>query len=401
MTTLGDLNRFVRQPRWPHPGVDALACGGALVALWPCGLPRPAVISGVLTAACVGLATILGSLVTRGRAALPAPSVAALFAAAGGLTFLGVLSVAWQNALRSELGAPRVGIGWWLASVAPAMALFCAIVLVPRASALAALAAAALLAGYLPAAHADGPRSPRLSEPGVLVQSDAVGPDIGARMLATQWVRSGGLERRHVVIAVPTGSGWVDPTAVRDVVDRFDGDVRVLTLRYAHQSSWRAFIGDQAAAGRSATALLREVIGVAEHQPAQHRPAIHLYGQSLGAIGADEARAWAATHRPGTVADTLLAGAPADTVGSVAPGERRTVVANRSDPVTRWSVPLLWRPAHTPADAVRTGRRAPRPPWLPVIGFLQTSVDLLSSLDGPPGVGHRYGGYPMGPRAAS
>ncbi|MQY23284.1 hypothetical protein NRB20_64120 [Nocardia sp. RB20] len=34
---------------------------------------------------------------------------------------------------------------------------------------------------------------------------------------------------------------------------------------------------------------------------------------------------------------------------------------------------------------------APHPPWIPIVGFLQTSVDLLAALTPTPGHGHRYG----------
>ncbi|MFW0792658.1 alpha/beta-hydrolase family protein [Gordonia sp. CPCC 205515] len=395
-------DRYRRRASWPHPGVAVLACLGALIALWPCSLPRSATISGVLTAGCVGLATVAGSWCTRGRPFRPAGAAAGVLAATGAIVCIGVVSTAWQDALRADVGAPRAGIGWWAVSTVPAIGLFCAIVLVPRATAVTFAAGAALLAGYLPAAHADKP-APHRAAPAapVLYQPDDVDHLIGAHRLVTRWVREGGLARGHVVIAVPTGSGWVDETAVTGFVHRFGGDVTVLALQYAHQSSWRAFVGDRAAAGRSTTALLREVIAVRDRQRPEHRPAIHLYGQSLGAVGADEARAWAARHHPGAVGDTLLAGAPADTLGASMSGDHRTVLANRSDPVARWSIALLWRLARLPADTITTGRSTRRPPWLPLVGFVQTSVDLLTSLDGPPGIGHRYASYPMGPRAAS
>ncbi|UOG22642.1 alpha/beta-hydrolase family protein [Gordonia amicalis] len=66
-------------------------------------------------------------------------------------------------------------------------------------------------------------------------------------------------------------------------------------------------------------------------------------------------------------------------------------MANRSDPVVRWSLGSLWRPPAYPDDTVLGGRRVPEVPWLPVVGFLQSSVDLLAALDGPTAVGHRYG----------
>ena len=58
-----------------------------------------------------------------------------------------------------------------------------------------------------------------------------------------------------------------------------------------------------------------------------------------------------------------------------------------SDPVIRWQPSLLW----SPPDLSRARVDAPQPAWLPVVGFVQTSVDLLFALDAAPGHGHRYG----------
>jgi uncharacterized membrane protein len=65
---------------------------------------------------------------------------------------------------------------------------------------------------------------------------------------------------------------------------------------------------------------------------------------------------------------------------------RAVVLTHASDPVPAWSPALLVHPPPETTDA-----DLPRPPWLPGISFLQTSVDLLGALAVPPGPGHRYG----------
>ncbi|MFW0786733.1 alpha/beta-hydrolase family protein [Gordonia sp. CPCC 206044] len=390
----------------PHIAVSIAATAGAMTGLWPSGLPRSAVVSGLLTAAIVAIATVIALVATRHRRVRPPVAAAGLFIFAGALTVLGILSVSWQKALRTDLGAPQVGVEWMMISLTPAAVAFGAIVFVPRVTALVVATAAALMAGYLPAATADdtgaGPRTPA----GVVyAPQDGRSLAVRSQALAQRWADDGGLDRRAVVIAVPTGSGWVDPAAVNGYTDRFHGDVSVIALQYAHEPSWQAFIGDRSGAGRSATAVLDEVIAQVETRGAAPRPEIHLYGQSLGALGADAAREWADRTHPGAVADTVLAGVPGDSVApGPGPGSPRTVLANASDPVARWSWSLLWRPASPPQDTTVVGREVRRPPWLPIVGFVQTSTDLLTSLDGPAGVGHRYGpeqAHSMGPRAAS
>ncbi|WAC56064.1 alpha/beta-hydrolase family protein [Gordonia sp. SL306] len=388
----------VRYPRRatftpPHPAVSIAAALGAVMALWPCGLPRSGIVSGALTALCVGIATTAALVATRRRTAKPAQAVAAVAGAAGALASMSLLSLSWQNSLRTDLGAPQAGVSWLAASIVPAALLFTAIVSLPRTTAMIGATVVAVAAGYLPAAQADdAPSSPHTPAGVIYGLDDGTSLTSRSRDLATRWVDAGGLDLRAVVIAVPTGSGWIDATAVAGYEDRFAGHVAILAIQYAQMPSWRAFVGDRSAAGRSAVALLHEVIDRTMDRPPDRRPRIHLYGQSLGAIGAEEARVWAGDHRPGAVAETLLAGVPGDAVGDdPGAGARRVVLANASDPIPRWSPSLIWRPARQPQGTVVIGRSVRHPPWLPVVGFLQTSTDLLGSLDGAPGVGHRYG----------
>ncbi|MHC3368885.1 alpha/beta-hydrolase family protein [Rhodococcus aetherivorans] len=63
------------------------------------------------------------------------------------------------------------------------------------------------------------------------------------------------------------------------------------------------------------------------------------------------------------------------------------VTANTSDPVVWWQPSLLW----SPPDLSRARRDAPVPRWLPVVSFVQATLDLPVALDAAPGHGHRYG----------
>ena len=169
-----------------------------------------------------------------------------------------------------------------------------------------------------------------------------------AQIAVDELEHSGGLTKSHVVVAVPTGSGWVDENATSGIED-------------------------------SATALLDAVRTRIAALPAASRPDLYVYGQSLGAIGGSAAVA----ANPEGICGTLWAGPPA---GEVESGSA-VVLANTSDPVVRWSTELLTSPPKlddTQADA-------PMPQWIPVVSYLQTTVDLMSALNAPTGHGHRYG----------
>lgn len=207
-------------------------------------------------------------------------------------------------------------------------------------------------------------------------------PDLDSRvaLAVRELERSGGFERSNIVLAVPTGSGWIDANAVRGFYERFDDDVALVGMQYSYAPSWVTF-----AFGRDdAVAYARALFNAVEHHigTLDHKPKLYVYGQSLGALGGSSIFANDADQDRRTCA-TLWAGPPAGQVHRAG----ATVLANSSDPVVHWSPSLLWR-----APELRGVRvDAPVPQWLPVISFLQTSADLLAALNAPPGHGHRYG----------
>ncbi|MER7449597.1 alpha/beta-hydrolase family protein [Nocardia beijingensis] len=210
----------------------------------------------------------------------------------------------------------------------------------------------------------------------------ASAPDLDSRVALAirELERSGGFARSHLVVTVPTGSGWIDANAVAGFDRRFDGDVALVGLQYSYLPSWATFVFGRDAAVTAARALFA---AVERHiQSLERKPKLYLYGQSLGAIGGNAVFADDAEQDARTCA-VLWAGPPANRVHRGG----ATVLANSSDPVIHWSPSLLWRAPDL------TGARvdAPVPQWLPVISFAQTTADLLAALHAPPGHGHRYG----------
>lgn len=410
-----------------RPAVAVGALAGRLLALAPGAMPRSmliAVTAGVLlTLLGMGVGAALGAIRDRSVARPPAPVTGGWLAA--GLLATGVavgVAARHEIVVRAAVDAPPIGIGWILAvTSAPVIAAVAAVIIHPRVWAATALITAVAAVGLrMPgpaeAARPDVPERPALvygllTEPGSL--------QARAARLVDRWVDADGLDRRAVVIAVPTGSGWVDAGTVDGVQRHFDGSAAVLALQYDDVPSWQAFVSSPDAAGDSAIAVLRAVDRRLAAVPPAQRPRVYLVGQSLGAVGADAARAWAA--RTGTHLDgTVLAGPPAGTVEALPACAPRVVLANRDDPVTVFGTALLWRPArpfadrntaagntadrNTPdsntadsntADSSTAGRYTAddgdRRPWLPVVSMIGTLLDLPGALAVPIGHGHRYG----------
>ena len=373
---------------------------GWMLSLSPGALPRSAVV-GALAGTVFALAGLAVGAVIGAIAPRPASRTRWIVLATVGLLAL-VAATAWQVHVRTTLGLPV--FTWWPVAtvIAPALAVT-AVLRIPARVWLVTIGGVAVLASSLGVVSSPArANAPNVPDSALVDYSriDGRDEDSRARELVQRWAADGGLDRRAVVVAVPTGSGWVDAAAVDGFARRFDGDVRVLALQYTAMPSWQAYLSSPASAGTSAVALLREVTAAMADVEPHRRPEVVAYGQSLGALGALDARAWARQHD--VAVSTVLAGVPG---GGPAGSEGVTIVNNATDPVARLTPSLLWRPPATESDESSDG-----PPWMPMISAIGTALDLTDSLSVPAGFGHRYGpeqaggvlGQPsMGPRAAS
>ncbi|MFC7447354.1 alpha/beta-hydrolase family protein [Rhodococcus daqingensis] len=418
------------------------------VSLAPSLLPRSAVVQAILTGLLAalgwGVASVWHHRPRRRGATRPAPSrdsarLLVLLAGAVTVTWTMLLADHWQDSLRVAMGVPTVGGEHWaqvvagggaialiLAAAATGVAACCRRLGAPRAAAVVLALAVAVQFWAGPALWKSGAESYRaanaiidtsLRQPVSTSTSgsddsltawaslgaqgrkfvagaatsgamrtyvgldNAPGLDARVRLAVRELERGGGLAKSNIVVAVPTGSGWIDGNAAQGFEERFDGDVAVIGVQYSSAPSWVTFLFDRDAAEQSARALFTAVSDRIALLPADERPRLYVYGQSLGAVGASAILRDAGLGE--RACGALYAGAPA---GS-GHGSGAVVLANSSDPVVWWSPRLLFHPPTL--DRTRTD--APRPSWLPVVSFVQTSVDLISALDAPAGHGHRYG----------
>ena len=359
---------------------------GVACALFPNQLPRTVVVQIVVCLLFGAIGAVAGWTVVRRREPSDGGGRVALYIVAAAL----VGWVLWQNHLRAAAGADPVGpLAFAALAGAVVAAPLAAGTLWPvRArAAVAALAGVAVTAGIAWPATATSAETASYAErfagiespaPGVRAYAslgDGATPSARAAVAVDRLIAAGGLARRAVVIAVPTGSGWVDPHFVRGVEESLHGDSAIVAVQYTEMPSWQSFVLHRDAAAASTAALIDEL-----HRRAPSSP-VRVYGQSLGTVGVLAAQQRAAElHVP--IAATLQVGTPAG-VALVGPAQ-----LNASDPGGIWSARLLVAPPARAASG--SGRATPRPPWLPVLSFVQATVDLLGATAPPPGLGHRY-----------
>ena len=232
--------------------------------------------------------------------------------------------------------------------------------------------------------------------------------------------------RKYLVIFGVTGTGWVDPNAINALEAVTAGDVTTVAVQYSAVPSWIGFVIDPQTTVDQNANTIDGVLAAWREQPADTRPELILFGQSLGSLGTQGA--WTASTTPeqvtaeiphvvwmGPPAESVLwkswqatrSGGPAwepivgddaivrvlvsvdDPDGLVAKSPPTIVfAAHANDPVVYWSPSLLLRQPDWLVPPLGPGVM-PQMRWIPIVTFLQVGMNLISGGE-PPEVGHNY-----------
>ncbi|MBK5928618.1 alpha/beta hydrolase [Rhodobaculum claviforme] len=256
--------------------------------------------------------------------------------------------------------------------------------------------------------------------------NSAEGPAERAALALAELIRIGGFERSTLVIATPTGTGWIDPESQTALEYLLRGDVATVSVQYSYLASWLALLADPAYGVETARAVFAAIYGHWTALPPDSRPQLYLHGLSLGAFNSDlshdlyqvigdphagalwvgppfPSRTWAAVtqaRNPGTppwlpsFRDGAVIRFTAQTnhlnTVTTAWGPYRVIFLQyASDAITFYDPHALWR---RPA-----WMRPPLGPdvspdlvWVPVVTFLQLTIDLMTAVLPPMGFGHVY-----------
>ena len=106
-----------------------------------------------------------------------------------------------------------------------------------------------------------------------------------AKLALDELIRVGGFERSVLVVATPTGTGWLDPGAVDTIEYLHAGDTAIVSMQYSYLPSWITILVDPDRSRESATALFDEVYDHWKTLAQGERPKLYLHGLSLGALG--------------------------------------------------------------------------------------------------------------------
>ncbi len=247
-----------------------------------------------------------------------------------------------------------------------------------------------------------------------------------AKLALAELKRVGGFERKVLIVAIPTGTGWLDQNAVDPVEYMHAGDTAIVSMGYSYLPSWMTLLIDPDRSRAAARALFLEVYGHWQTLPRDERPRLYLYGLSLGSLGAEstidlytmigdpiDGGVFSGPPFPSTMWNQIVTDrVPGSPIwlpkfrdGSIVrfTGKRNTIyesgnrwgpmrfvyIQHPSDPMVFFSPDLLWK-----EPAWLQGQRGPDVSpflrWFPIVTCLQISFDLPMATSVPLGHGHNY-----------
>lgn len=238
-------------------------------------------------------------------------------------------------------------------------------------------------------------------------------------------IRVGAFDRKVLVIATPTGTGWMDPAAMLPLEVLTRGDLATISVQYSYLPSWLALLTQPDYGVETARAVFAAIHSHWRSLPAERRPKLYLFGLSLGSLNSDRSadffdvisapyqgafwvgppfasQSWPQITRgrlPGTPewlprfrdgsAVRFLNQTEMPDAGKPWGPLRIVYLQYASDAIVFFSPSILWRKPDWMA--------APRGPdvidelqWLPVVTFLQIGFDVMTATTTPSGHGHVY-----------
>ena len=195
-----------------------------------------------------------------------------------------------------------------------------------------------------------------------------------AELVVEELVRTGGFERDVLLVATPTGSGWLEPQTIAALEYLYGGNTATASMQYSYQPSWVSFLFDPELAAESSRALFDAVHARWLQLPEAERPRLAVYGLSLGAQG----MSGSFENLDDLLARTdaaLFTGPPANSQ------PWRTLQANRD------SGSPIWQPIYQQGREVRWQSKpgdfgTPGGEWRqPRLGYLQHATDPITWLD--------------------
>ncbi|MCC5961931.1 MAG: alpha/beta-hydrolase family protein, partial [Rhodobacteraceae bacterium] len=256
--------------------------------------------------------------------------------------------------------------------------------------------------------------------------NSAPDPEARADLALQELLRIDAFSRSTLVIATPTGTGWVDPAGQQALEYLLGGDVATVSVQYSYLASWIALLTAPEYGVETARAVFAAVYGHWRELPSDARPALYLNGLSLGSLNSDQSHdlhqvvgdpfngalwvgppfssptwlevtrnrnpgspAWLPSYRDGSAVRFMNQTGLRSDVTAEWGRFRILYLQHASDAVVFFDPRATWR-----RPAWMAGPRGPDVSpgfhWLPIVTVLQLGVDIMTAIKPPDGFGHSY-----------
>lgn len=256
--------------------------------------------------------------------------------------------------------------------------------------------------------------------------NSAPDPAARAELALAELLRIDAFARGTLVIATPTGTGWVDPEGQQALEYLLGGDVATVSVQYSYLASWIALLTDPEYGVETAREVFSAVYDHWRSLPAAERPALYLNGLSLGSLNSDLSHdlhqvvgdpfngalwagppfssptwlevtrnrnpgspAWLPDYRDGSAVRFMNQTGLTSEISAPWGGFRILYLQHASDAVVFFDPRATWRRPPWMA-APRGPDVSPGFRWLPVVTVLQLGVDIMTAVKPPLGFGHTY-----------
>jgi uncharacterized membrane protein len=251
-------------------------------------------------------------------------------------------------------------------------------------------------------------------------------PEERAQLALDELKRVGGFDREVLIVATPTGTGWLDPGGVDTIEYLHGGDTAIVSMQYSYLPSWITILVDPTRSIEMSRALFDVIYEHWKELPTDDRPRLYLFGLSLGALGSAASAdlftvfedpihgaVWSGPPFPSAVWNRITAarddGTPMwlpkfrdgsmirftgressiDHQGKRWGPMRFVFIEHASDPMVFFSPDSAWRRPQW-LNGERGPDVSPYLRWVPLVTFLQTGFDLPMATTVPHGYGHNY-----------
>jgi uncharacterized membrane protein len=249
--------------------------------------------------------------------------------------------------------------------------------------------------------------------------------ELRAQMALDELIRVGGFERSLLIIATPTGTGWVDPGSQDTVEFLHRGDVATVSVQYSYLNSPLTLLTNAEYGAKMAEELFEKIYGHWRTLPKENRPRFFLSGLSLGSLNSDRSfqlfdiiddpidgalwigppfmhktwrqatdyrevssPAWLPRFRQGNVVRFMNQQSDFATNPQGWGSFRIGFLQHASDPIVFFEPGAAWREPSWMKHP-RGPDVSPELRWFPVVTMLQLAADMIVGT-APAGFGHNY-----------